>query len=90
MPSSCFSIVILIVYFCINLDSLKLYFLYVNIIWTFTKLTLFTLKVSFTLNCFTSSVCHGVEKYFPGLWGMGISDAIFEYIDVNVGMLINK
>ena len=27
--------------------------------------------------CFTTSISHGVEKYFPRLWGMGISDAIF-------------
>ena len=35
------------------------------------------LKVSRSLYCFTTSVSHGVEKYFPRLWGMGISDAIF-------------
>ena len=44
---------------------------------TFTKLTLFTLKVSASLNCFTFSVSHGVENYFPWLCGVGISDAIF-------------
>ena len=26
---------------------------------------------------FTSSGSHGIEIYFLGLWGMGISDAIF-------------
>ena len=26
---------------------------------------------------FISSISHGVENYFPGLWGMGIPDAIF-------------
>ena len=26
--------------------------------------------------CFTTSISHGVEKYFPRLWGTGISDAI--------------
>ena len=26
---------------------------------------------------FHYSLSHGVEKYFPRLWGMGISDAIF-------------
>ena len=35
------------------------------------------LKVSRSLYYFTTSVCHGVENYFPRLWGMGISDAIF-------------
>ena len=33
------------------------------------------LKVFWSLYCFTTSICHGVEKYFPRLWGMGISDA---------------
>ena len=35
------------------------------------------LKVSQSLYCFTTSLSHGVEKYFPRLWGTGISDAIF-------------
>ena len=35
------------------------------------------LKVSRYLYCFTTSICYGVENYFPRLWGMGISDAIF-------------
>ena len=35
------------------------------------------LKVSRCLYCFTISIFHGVENYFPRLWGMGISDAIF-------------
>ena len=35
------------------------------------------LKISQSLYCFTTSVSHGVENYFLGLWGMGISDAIF-------------
>ena len=33
--------------------SLNWYFLYLNIIWTFTQLTLFALKVSWSLYCFT-------------------------------------
>ena len=36
------------------------------------------LKVSRSLYCFTTSISHGVENYFPRLWGMGISDAIFD------------
>ena len=35
------------------------------------------LKVSQSVYCFTTSVSHGVENYFPRLWGTGISDAIF-------------
>ena len=35
------------------------------------------LKVSRSLYCFTTSISHGVENYFPRLWGTGISDAIF-------------
>ena len=34
------------------------------------------LKVSQSVCCFTS-ISHGVENYFPRLWGTGISDAIF-------------
>ena len=36
------------------------------------------LKVSQSLYCFTTSLSHGVENYFPRLWDTGISDAIFE------------
>ena len=35
------------------------------------------LKVSRSLNCFTTSICYGVENYFPRLWDTSISDAIF-------------
>ena len=35
------------------------------------------LKVSQSVYCFTISISHGVENYFPRLWGTGISDAIF-------------
>ena len=35
------------------------------------------LKLSRSLYCFTTSISHGVENYFPRLWGTGISDAIF-------------
>ena len=34
------------------------------------------LKVFRSLYFFTTSMCHGVENYFPRLWGAGISDAI--------------
>ena len=35
------------------------------------------LKVSQSLYCFTTFISHGLENYFPRLWGTGISDAIF-------------
>ena len=35
------------------------------------------LTVSQSVYCFTTSISHGVENYFPRLWGTGISDAIF-------------
>ena len=38
------------------------------------------LKVSQSVYCFTTSISHGVENYFPSLWGTGISDAIFFFI----------
>ena len=38
------------------------------------------LKVSQSLYCFTTSISHGVENYFPRLWGTDISDAIFVYL----------
>ena len=37
------------------------------------------LKVSRSLFFLTTSIFHGVENYFPRLWGTGISDAIFLY-----------
>ena len=36
-----------------------------------------TLKVSQSVYCFTTSISHGVENYFPRLWRTGISNAIF-------------
>ena len=38
------------------------------------------LKVSRSLYCFTTSISHVVENYFPRLWGTGISDAIFKML----------
>ena len=35
------------------------------------------LKVFRSLYGFTTSICHGVENYFPRLWSTGTSDAIF-------------
>ena len=40
------------------------------------------LKVSTSLYCFTTSIFHGVENYFPRLWGTGISDAIFYNVSI--------
>ena len=37
------------------------------------------LKVSQFLYCFTTSISHDIENYFPIQWGTGISDAIFLY-----------
>ena len=42
------------------------------------------LKVSQSLYCFTTSISHGVENYFPRLWSTGISDAILEEIDFGI------
>ena len=39
-------------------------------------ITHIALKVSLSFYCFTT-ISHGVENYFPRLWGTGISDAIF-------------
>ena len=38
------------------------------------------LKGSQSVYCFTTSISHGVENYFPRLWGTGISDAIFYFL----------
>ena len=43
------------------------------------------LKLSQSLYCFTTSISHGVENYFPRLWGTGISDAIFTFFELSVG-----
>ena len=38
------------------------------------------LKVSWPLYSITFSLSHGVENYFPGLWGTGISDDSFVFL----------
>ena len=38
------------------------------------------LTVSGSLYCFTTSISRGVENYFPSLWGMGISNAILNFV----------
>ena len=67
---------VLILHLNIHDLSLRHYFLllkhYLELYITDTAL-----KVSQSLYCFTVSVSHGVENYFPRLWGTGISDAIF-------------
>ena len=35
--------------------------------------------------CFTASISYGVEKYLPRLWGIDISDAIFQ----DLGLVVN-
>ena len=47
------------------------------------------LKVSQSLHCFTTSICHGVENYFPRLWGTGISDAILLQRDLFTSTVLN-
>ena len=47
------------------------------------------LKVSRSLFCFTTSISHGVENYFPRLWSMGISDAIFNLLFNAVILLLS-
>ena len=37
--------------------------------------------------CFTTSISHGVEKYFCRLWGTGISNAIFFRISVTIAFV---
>ena len=67
---------VLILHLCIHFVSLRCYFsllkhhLDLNITDT-------ALKLSRCLYCFTTSISHGVENYFPRLWGTGIADAIF-------------
>ena len=43
------------------------------------------LKICQSLYFFTISISHGVENYFPWLWGMGISDAIFQILNLDGG-----
>ena len=40
------------------------------------------LKVSRPLYRFTTSISHGVENYFPRVWGTGICDAILLNVDL--------
>ena len=44
------------------------------------------LKVSRSLYGFTTSISHGIENYFPRLWGRDISDAIFSLL-INANIL---
>ena len=46
------------------------------------------LKVSRSLYCFATSICHGVENYFPRLWDMGIADAVFFYFMLTAFVLV--
>ena len=52
------------------------------------------LKVFRSLYRFTTSISHGVENYFPRLWGTGISDALFFHEDpassISVILLTNQ
>ena len=64
---------VLIVHLCIFSWTLfSLLKLYLDLYITDTAL-----KVSRYLYWFTTSLSHGVENYFPRLWGEGICDAIF-------------
>ena len=64
---------VLIHYLYIHLLSLRSYFIYFYLDLYITDTAL---KVSRSLYCFTTPLIHGIENYFPILWGMGISDAI--------------
>ena len=50
------------------------------------------LKVSRSLYCFTNFISHGVENYFPRLWGTGISDATLHNYAISIDSFspINK
>ena len=39
-------------------------------------------EVSCSSYYYISSISHGVENYFPGVWGTGISDAIFKLLKI--------
>ena len=46
------------------------------------------LKVFQSLYFFTTSISHGVENYFPRLWGTGISDAIFLVLNLAIQLAL--
>ena len=48
------------------------------------------MKVSQSVYCFTTSVSHGVENYFPRLWGTGISGAIVNLITFTIIYMLPK
>ena len=48
------------------------------------------LKVSQSVYFFTTPISHGVENYFPRLWGTGISDAIFLLVVVQTEIVKKK
>ena len=47
-------------------------------------------KVSRSLYCnsFTTSISHGVENYFLRLWGMGLSNAIFNFVVIAFAIIV--
>ena len=56
------------------------------------------LKVFRSLYCFTT-ICRGLENYFPRLWGTGIFDAIlfsfnicgmYMTLNINLGIIMTK
>ena len=48
------------------------------------------LKVSQSVYCFTTSISHGAENYFPRLWGTGISAAIVSLITFTIIYMLPK
>ena len=48
------------------------------------------LKVSQSVYCFTTSISHGVENYFPRLLDTGISDAIVNLVTFTIIYMLPK
>ena len=66
---------VVILYLYIHLLSLRHIFSTYTLFGPYVTDT--ALKDSRSLYCFNTSISHGVDNYFPRLWGTGISDAIF-------------
>ena len=76
MPLSYYWMAILILY--INFVSRKHYFLCLSSYYLdFYKADTVYSESLPICELFNFFLCHGVENYFPGLWGMGTSNVIF-------------
>ena len=77
----CIIVFSLLINAVISLLNCLVLILYLSIHYLYLRCYFSVLK---PLYCFTTSISHGVENYFPRLWGTSISDAIFKQLAMAV------